>query len=334
MFSWTNWTVVAVAGVLLICGSAAAQNLPTSRLPPSSRPPVPADAGLGQSDFTDPIFLPDRRGSSVETLEQLTGEPTADSRRERGGEGERDEIESDRDSFTPATTIAGRRRLIVESAYSFLDNRGFKETHSFPETILRFGLTDRVELRLGWNAEIGGGSSEISGAAGEGDPFARQGKVEREYTLSYGAKFRITDQDRWLPRSVVIVQGFTPTGGSPGTSTATALIATYAAGWVFPNRWQFDGALRYGFDSERGDRFNEWTPCAVLRVPLGEKLAVHAEYFGIFTTGKEANIVRHYFSPGMRYLVTPNLEVGVRVGWGLNDQSARFFSNLGFGWRF
>jgi hypothetical protein len=36
----------------------------------------------------------------------------------------------------------------------------------------------------------------------------------------------------------------------------------------------------------------------------------------------------------VHYLVTPDLEVGVRVGWGLNDQSARFFSNAGFGWRF
>ncbi len=38
--------------------------------------------------------------------------------------------------------------------------------------------------------------------------------------------------------------------------------------------------------------------------------------------------------PGVHYLITPNLEVGVRVGWGLNDQSARFFANAGVGVRF
>jgi hypothetical protein len=32
--------------------------------------------------------------------------------------------------------------------------------------------------------------------------------------------------------------------------------------------------------------------------------------------------------------VTPDLEVGIRVGWGMNDQSARFFANGGFGLRF
>ena len=270
----------------------------------------------------------ERRGSPVETLETLTGE--------RIGEGaEADEIETDRDSFTPATTIAPRRRFILESAYSFLYNRGVKETHSFPETILRYGLTDWIELRLGWNAEIGGAGSDVSGSgSGARDELLRGREIEREYNLSYGAKFRLTDQRYWAPRSIVIVQAFTPTGGSEGTSTATALIATYAAGWTLPNRWQFDTAMRYGFDSEHGDHFNQWAPSAVLRVPLGEMWATHVEYFGLMTSGKERNVTKHFISPGLHCLLTPDFELGFRVGWGLNDQSARFFANAGFGWRF
>lgn len=38
--------------------------------------------------------------------------------------------------------------------------------------------------------------------------------------------------------------------------------------------------------------------------------------------------------PGVHYLVNHNLEVSVRVGWGLNDQSSLFFSKVGVGWRF
>ena len=144
----------------------------------------------------------------------------------------------------------------------------------------------------------------------------------------------MSEQDRWLPRSALIVQGFAPTGGSTGTSTASGLIATYAAGWTLPNRWRLDSGLRYGLDSEAGNRFSQWAPSVVLRVPVGEKWAVHAEYFGIFTSGKEQNTSARYIGPGVHYLVTPDLEVGVRLGWGLTDQSARFFSNVGFGWRF
>ncbi len=72
----------------------------------------------------------------------------------------------------------------------------------------------------------------------------------------------------------------------------------------------------------------------MLRVPIGERFQVHAEYFGLFSENRQENFVRHFFSPGAHYLITPNLEVGLRVGWGLNEQAARFFSNVGFGVRF
>jgi hypothetical protein len=264
---------------------------------------------------------PSGRGSPVETLEALVGE------------GESDEIETDRDSFTPATSTTPRGRFILESAYSFIDNRGVKETHSFPEILLRYGLTERIELRLGWNAEIGGAGSTVSGSTG-GNPFEEPGAIEREYNLAYGVKVGLSEQRRLLPRSTVIVQAYTPTGGSAGISTATTLVSTLAAGWELPNRWRFETAIRYGLDSEHGDRFSQWFPSAVLRVPIGEKLAAHAEYFGGATSGKEANRTVHFFSPGVHYLMTPDLEVGFRLGWGLNDQSARFFVNAGLGWRF
>jgi hypothetical protein len=295
---------------------------------PALQQPAPSVPVSDPLEFADPTRARNRRGSPVETLERLTGQaPESGS----AGEAEADEIETDRDSFTPATSTVGRRRLVAEVAYSFIDNRRIKETHSVPELILRYGVTERVELRLGWNYEVGGVGNDVSGlGAADEDPVART-LLLREYTLAYGAKVRLTDQRRWLPRSAVIVQGFTPTGGS---SSATQVVATYAAGWQLPNRWRFDAAIRYGTASEEGDHFNQWAPSAVLKVPLGERWATHAEYFGIFTSGKAENTTRHYASTGLHYLVTSDFEVGFRVGWGLNDQSARFFSNVGIGWRY
>jgi hypothetical protein len=116
--------------------------------------------------------------------------------------------------------------MVLEASYSFFDNRGFKEAHSVPELLLRYGLTDRLELRLGWNAEVGGPTF------GEGSLPAGD-RLVREYTLLSGLKVRTADQAGWVPRSAVIVQGFTPTGGSAGASTATEFLAAYAAGWEF-----------------------------------------------------------------------------------------------------
>jgi hypothetical protein len=247
-----------------------------------------------------------------------------------------DPVETDRDSFTPSTRTAGRHRLILESAYSFIDNRGVPETHSFPELLLRYGAGEFLELRLGWNYEVGGGGSEVSGSeAGdflppEGETLNDPGLL-REHRVTYGLKAALTEQKTWVPESAFIVQGFTPTRGE---STATEMVATYVFGWELPNRWKADAAVRYGTGSEGGDRFGTWAPSAVLKVPLGERWNVHGEYFGLFSQDKAEDTVRHYFSPGVHFLVTPDLEVGVRVGWGLNDQSARFFCNTGLGWRF
>lgn len=258
------------------------------------------------------------------------GEASAEREAE---EGERDEIETDRDSFTPATTTAGHGRLIFESAHSFLDNRGVKETHSFPEAIFRYGLTDWLELRVGANYEVGGAASEIAGAGGESD-FDAQGrgsKLERESVIFYGIKVRASKQKGWIPQSAVIVQARTPTSGE---AADTHLIGTYVFGWELPNRWKLDAALRYGSASEKEDRFSVWAPSVVVKVPVCEKVNVHAEYFGLFSHDKAEDFTRHFISPGVHYLITENLEVGVRVGWGLNHQSARFFSNVGVGLRF
>src|SRR5262249_14281179 len=66
-----------------------------------------------------------------------------------------DFIETDRNSFTSARLTAGDNRLIVESSYSFIDIPGQKTKNSFPELLMRYGIGDRFELRLGWNYETG-----------------------------------------------------------------------------------------------------------------------------------------------------------------------------------
>jgi hypothetical protein len=236
-----------------------------------------------------------------------------------------------RDSFTPATRLVGKGRFIFESAYSFIDNRGVKETHSLPELLIRYGWMERVELRLGWNYEVGGAGNDVSGSGfSEGEESGTAG-LERESTISYGVKLAVTRQNEWMPRSALILTGITPTSGK---QTATHFAGAYVMGWELRNRWQFDSAIRYRTSSEEDDRFSVWAPSAVVRVPVGERWNVHAEYFGIFSDGKREGFTRHFFSPGVHYLINPNTEVGIRVGWGLNDQAARFFANAGFGWRY
>jgi hypothetical protein len=249
------------------------------------------------------------------------------------GPEEDEPLETDRDSFTPATKVVSKGRVIFESAYSFIDNKGIPETHSFPELLVRYGVTNRLELRLGWNYEVGGAGNEVSGSQADTslEEIGSGSKLIREQRISYGFKWQVSEQQGWIPQSAVILQGATPTGGD---SNATYLAGTYVFGWKLANEWKTDFAIRYATGSEEGDHFNVWAPSAVLRVPLGERWSVHGEYFGLFSQDKSAAFARHFFSTGAHYLVTSDLEVGVRVGWGLNEQTQGFFANAGFGLRF
>jgi len=239
-------------------------------------------------------------------------------------------IETDRDSFTPATTTTAAGRLILESAYSFVDNRDVPETHSFPELIGRYGVAEWLELRLGSNYEVGGESNSISGGGSGADDFD-SAEIETDAHISYGFKAALTDQNGWLPQSVVIVQGATPTSGR---ETATHAIATYAWGWELADGWLWDSAIRYGDASTEEDNFNRWAPSTVIKATFADQWTAHIEYFGIFTDGRGNELTESYVSPGVHYLVTPDFEVGVRVGWGTSDDAANFFSNAGVGLQF
>lgn len=238
-------------------------------------------------------------------------------------------IETDRDSFTPSARTANPGRLILESSYSFTDNRQAADGHSFPELLMRFGASERIELRLGWNYEVGGNSNSVSSAESAEEPG--RSRIERESNLLCGLKLQVTRQADWLPESCLILQSLTPT---QGPEKATQIDPAFVAGWEFPHEMKLDACLRYVTSSEEGDRFAMLAPSIVVRKSIRERWNLHAEYFGLYSHDRRENFQKHYFSPGVHFLVTENLEIGVRTGWGLNDQSARFFSNVGVGWRF
>ena len=191
-----------------------------------------------------------------------------------------EELETDRDSFTFAPTTAGAGRTITEASYSFIDNRVGPEAHSFPELLFRRGIGERFELRVGVNYEAGGPGT-VTGTEVGGEDI--EPEAEYESRLLYGMKVATSEQAGGLPRSALIVQGFTPTYGP---STATTMYVGEAWGWTFPNGWAWNTAMRYGTGYEELDAFSQWAPSTVLKIPVGERWNIHSEYFGIMSTGK------------------------------------------------
>ena len=231
-------------------------------------------------------------------------------------------IETDRDSFTRSPRVVERCQCVVEGAYTYLDQAAEYDGHLLPDLLVRYGTTDWLELRAGWTYEIG----KFHHLLHEGAE-----KVE-EGIATYGAKVQLTTGDGWLPTSALIGTGYTPTSGE---SNDTDFSLEYAVGWELPSRWEVDAGLRWFSLAEEEDHFTEWAPSVVLKTPLlCERVNAHVEYFSLLSVQREEDYQQHYIGPGAHYLLTPNCEIGARVFWGLNEDSAKFIGNAGMGFRF
>jgi hypothetical protein len=239
------------------------------------------------------------------------------------------ELETDRDAFTPATTTAKVGTVLTEASYVWIDNRGSPATNSFPELLVRIGSRERLEWRLGFNYEQSSGGSVVA-AVEVGEPPAGENGGD-EANVLYGLKIRVTDQDGWMPRSAAIVEAFTPVAGDIwGTEPS----ATYAFGWELPSEWRFDAAIRYARAESLEGWFDRWMPSAVLRIPITDRFEIHAEWFGSWTQDLADESVQPFAGPGTHVMLTPTLELGCRMGWGLTRDAAGYFVDSGLGWRY
>ena len=234
------------------------------------------------------------------------------------------ELDADRDAFTPSTYCVDPGRGLVEASHVYIDNLSGLPTNNYPEMLIRHGATEWWEWRFGVNYGVGSqGNVVTSVEVGEG---TLDGSTLYESSVLYGFKLATSRQDGWLPESCFIMEGATPTYGD---SFGTVPVATLVAGWELEREWRLDGAIRYAYSEGAENWFTRWSPSVVLRVPVTERWEVHAEWFGSFTQGLIDDTHRPFFSPGTHYSITPRVELGLRVGWGLNDESAPFFSDAG-----
>jgi hypothetical protein len=235
---------------------------------------------------------------------------------------------TDRDAFTPSTHTVDPGTVLSEGSYVFIDNPVGLPTNNYPELLVRVGGNDWFEWRFGVNYGVGSqGNIVTSVEVGEG-PLKRRSLYES--SVLYGFKADVSDQDGLLPESCFIMEGSTPTYGE---AFGTVPVATYVAGYELPAGWRLDTAIRYAYSEGVVNWFDRWTPSVVLRVPLTDRWEVHAEYFDTFTKRNVIDVNRAFFSPGTHYMLTKNFEIGLRVGWGVTEAAAPFFSDAGCGWR-
>ncbi len=245
-----------------------------------------------------------------------------------GSSAEEWELGTDRDAFTPCTHCVAPGVVLLEASHVYIDNGTGLPTNNFPESLLRIGATEWLEWRIGANYGIGSqGNVVTSVEVGEG---TLDGSTLYESSILYGFKVNLSKQDGLMPETCFIMEGSTP---AYGDVFGTVPVATGVAGWHLPRGCRLDAAVRYAYSEGLTEWFSRWSPSVILRMPVTERVEVHAEWFGSYTAGVRDTTSQPFVSPGFHVMLTRRLEMGLRVGWGITPDAAPFFSDAGLGYR-
>ncbi len=236
-----------------------------------------------------------------------------------------DALVTDRPDFTEASSVVGYRRLQIEGGYTYgHDRAGGIETeeHVLPELLLRYGLTDCLELRIGWVGHVSvtetviatNVSTETRGGTG----------------LDVGFKLQLTDQQGWTPEFAVICGVTAPIGDTEVDTDRVGASVVSAYSWELTDCLSIGGNTGI-FSAPSADAyFNLFTQSIALGIGLTDRIGMYHEWIMLDFDDALGSPTQHFYNGGFTYLVTPNLQLDWRAGTGLNDASGDYFTGVGF----
>lgn len=244
-------------------------------------------------------------------------------------------IETERHDFTQSAVTVGQGVVQIESGYSYFykdTGQEIESSHTFPETLVRLGLSEDIEFRLRGNYAWQF-IDEATDQHGSED-------------LRYSLKFQITRQPPCgsLPTSALEIRGTAPTGGQDFSTDQAEFSFDYIYQWNLSKGVTFAGSTGFGTngfadfaflpEEPASDRFHCLSQSVVLGFELTDSNTMYAEWYGIFSDGLQDEFVNSVFNMGVDHYVTNNFVLDVRAGIGISDDSDDFFAGVGGGYRF
>ncbi len=228
-----------------------------------------------------------------------------------GAAAQSQELITDRPDFTESPVVVPRGSLQIEAGGTFEDSGEGNETLSGPELLLRWGLTDRLELRIG----IPDWVDQNRGTSGISDG-------------SLGAKWQLGSAGGWDFGLIATVS--LPIGDRALTSDEYDPDLLLTLGRDLSPRWSLGTQVGVGQESSGDDRETVVAGTLVLGRSLGAKGGLFLE---IAAEDREEGNPAVIFHHGYTFLARPNFQWDVHVGTGITEEAPDFLLGLGFTWR-
>lgn len=233
---------------------------------------------------------------------------------------------ADRPDFTESPNTVSPGHFQVESGVSLYRVED-EETETLGELLVRIGMGDRLEGRLGIGSFVRidpgiPGSDRITGYA---DPYV-------------GIKVRFTEDDPDLlapgrPVTALLLSTTVPVGDDELTADEWIPIAKLAMGWTLTDRFSLSSNVNYAYALDGDERFHQFGATLSGGVTLTDRIGAYLEYFGFSEEGPDGDPT-HYIDGGFTFAVSNDLRLDARAGFGLNDPSPDWFAGIGAAVRF
>ncbi len=241
---------------------------------------------------------------------------------------------TDRPDFTESTEAIPAGHFQLEAGYTFTYDREHKDRvrdHTAPEFLLRIGVVDDVELRVGWQG-YSWTENQFVTRTRAGRRVTGEDWTDGAHDLSIGFKLKLLEQDGLVPHFGILASMNIPEGSdvvSPGDVEPGAVLL-----WAYDLTDEIALAGNVGFASltDAGERFFQTSASISLAVALTERLGGYVEYYGLYPNAEDSDAA-HTLNGGFTFLINNNFQIDWRIGGGLNEEADDFFTGVGFAWR-
>ena len=220
-----------------------------------------------------------------------------------------------------------RGRTQLEGGYAFLYDEadGVRMAqHAVPDLLLRFGLTDRLEIRLGWPGYV----------ATDYDGPGLDGSSDDTLEPNVGFMFDLWPQRGIRPQAAVSAAVPITLEGNPFALDGLQPLAQLLYRWELTDRLALGGTTGMALFDVHGDDFLQLQQTTGLDYLCTVRLGAFGQWEMLVDHGSADDGSQHMLGGGFSYLLTERLQITWQAGLGLNEAAPDFLTDVRFAYRF
>lgn len=237
-----------------------------------------------------------------------------------------DPIATDRPDFVESSNVVGHGRLQVETSLAAERNSldGVRDRSVATPTLLRYGISDTLELRLESDGRVRGRSTDSSGVT----------RFNGSADASVGMKWHATDGGGSAPSVGVLVHADLDSGSKDLRGSGVRPSVRVVGEWELPSDYSLGVMPGVSYEkNDAGDRFVNGIFGIVVGKTLSERLRSFAELSLPQIASRKNGGTQASLNTGVAYLINDNCQIDAAVSKGLNHRTADLGVTVGLSFK-